>query len=430
MPQQSLSNRRFILVMSQQFVGTVLKIMTGIVLARMLSTAGFGEFNAAYGVMMIASVLAGLGLDQFIVVPFRHAITSGDFGVARGLRRFTPLCIFGAAAVSYGILLIAHVRLEHHSMVEVESFAAVLALLPLVAMRVYLTSTANTHGAAGRAMFLGRLGFQLCLLALLGVVNLIAGDEFDVLAAAAVWAGALTLVCLALWRLNRTAEHPRFKSGSRILEWASWARGTFPYWTIGLVNVTLIQAPFVVLGWIHADGVGAAMFAAADRLGQLLLVFATAAMTIFAPAIADAIETTNRSRLNSIIRRWLVVVCPVTLASVALMVTAGKSLLRLYGDQYVSGYWILVVISTAIGMTMCMAIFLSTLQYLGGGRSVVAISATWTTIGFIGMIVMGHFWAEMGVAIAQGIGFIGMYSTMACRVGYLLKTRLPNREET
>jgi len=211
---------------------------------------------------------------------------------------------------------------------------------------------------------------------------------------------------------------------------SSWARGTFSYWAIGLVNVTLIQAPFVVLGWIHADGVGAAMFAAADRLGQLLLVFATAAMTIFAPAIADAIETTNRSRFNSIIRRWFVVVFPVTLASVVLMVTAGKSLLRLYGDQYVSGYWILVIISAAIGVTMCMVIFISALQYLGGGRSVVAISVTWTIVGFIGMVVMGHFWAEMGVAIAQAIGFIGMYAAMACRVGYLLKTRLPNREET
>ena len=430
MPHQSLSNRRFTLVMSQQFVGTVLKLMTGIVLAQMLSTAEFGEFNAAYGVMMIASVLAGLGLDQFIVVPFRHAITSGDFGVARGLRRFTPLCILGAAAFSYGVLLVAHIRLEHHSMVEAESFAAVLALLPLVAMRVYLTSTANTHGAAGRAMFLGKAGFRVCLLALLGVVNLFAGDGFDVLAAAAVWASGLTLVCLALWRLNRTVEHPGFKSGPHILEWASWARGTFPYWTIGLVNATLVQAPFVVLGWIHANGVGAAMFAAADQLGQLLLVFATAAMTIFAPAIADAIEDSNRSRFNSIIRRWLVVVCPITLGSIVLMVAAGKSLLRLYGDEYVSGYWLLVIISVSIGVTMCMVIFLSALQYLGGGRWCVVISATWTAVGCIGMIVMGHFWAEMGIAIAQAIGFIGMYSTMACRVGYLLKTRLPNRAET
>ena len=150
MPHQSLSNRRFIFVTSQQFVGTMLKIMTGVVLARMLSTARFGEFNAAYGVMMIASVLAGLGLNQFIVVPFRHAISSEDFSVARGLGRFTPLCILGAAAVSYGILLVAHVQFEHHSTVEIESFSTVLVLLPLVAMRSYLTSTANTHGAAGR----------------------------------------------------------------------------------------------------------------------------------------------------------------------------------------------------------------------------------------------------------------------------------------
>jgi O-antigen/teichoic acid export membrane protein len=48
----------------------------------MLSPAAFGEFNAAYGVMMIASVLSGLGFVRYVVVPYRQAIVSGDFAIA------------------------------------------------------------------------------------------------------------------------------------------------------------------------------------------------------------------------------------------------------------------------------------------------------------------------------------------------------------
>lgn len=420
----TLSSRRFFSVMAQQLLGTVLKICTGVILAWMLSATEFGEFNAAYGVMMIASVVAGLGLNQFVVRPFRHAITTGDYSIARGLRYFIPLCIIAASAVSIGILFGTHLLYSHHSMVQVESFAAVLAMLPLVAMMSYLVSTANTHGAAGRAMFLATTGLQTALLLGLGIIWYLAGDSFGVLGAAGVWVAASFVICLALWRLNRVVEKRQFKSGPRRTNWGSWARGSFPYLILGVVTMFLIQSPFVVLGWIHANGEDAAMFAAADHLAQLLSVFGAAALAVFSPAIADAIESKDRLKYTSLIRRWWIVVCPATIVSAILISVFGSTLLGFYGDQYLAAYWLLVIIAAAIAITNCLLMFVSALQYVGGGRSVIVISAIWTVTGFAAMVVMGHYWQEMGVAITQAVAFIGMYATMMIRSSILIRRHM------
>ena len=84
-PESSPTVRRFLAVAGQQLGGTLLGFLVWVLLARMLMVSEFGEFNAAYGVAIMAGTLANLGLAQYVTVPFRTAIRSGDFSVARGL---------------------------------------------------------------------------------------------------------------------------------------------------------------------------------------------------------------------------------------------------------------------------------------------------------------------------------------------------------
>ena len=142
-------------------------------------------------------------------------------------------------------------------------FAVVLAMLPLVGIMLYFVATANTCGAPGRAMFLSVSGLQILIVIGLGATWLLDRDEFNMLDAAAVWVGAMMVVCIALWRLNLAVEPAGFKHGRETLAWRVWASGTLPFFLAGSASVMLIQAPFLVLGWIHASGREAAMFAAA-----------------------------------------------------------------------------------------------------------------------------------------------------------------------
>lgn len=419
-PESSLSIGRFLGIAGQQLIGTVVGILAGMALARMLSTAAFGEFNAAYGVMIMAAALASMGLGQYITVPFRKAMASGEFETARGLRRWIPWCILAAGALTYAIVLATHVALGSGSLVRVESFAAVLAMVPLIGLMTYLVATANTHGAAGRAMFISVSGLQLMILLGLGAAWLMKDRSFDLLDAAAIWAGATMVVCIGLWRLNLAVEPPDFKEGQHKTAWQAWAQGTLPYLLSGLVNVFLVQAPFLILGWIHADGEAAAMFAAADRLAQLLAVAGLAGTAIFLPPIADAIREGSRAGYRYLIRRWFLIVGTSNLMGIVLLAVFGQTLLGFFGSDYQHAYVLLLVVASSIGVAMVLSIFLSVVQFAGGGRTVVIVSSCWTVAGLAGMIALGDQWGAMGIAIAQGATFLGMYLTFVVRaVGFV-----------
>ena len=87
---QTPSIRTFLSIAGQQFLGIALGIGVWIMLARMLPISEFGEFTAAFGLAMLGGAFANLGLPQHVMLPFRAAIGSGDFNVARGLRRVMP----------------------------------------------------------------------------------------------------------------------------------------------------------------------------------------------------------------------------------------------------------------------------------------------------------------------------------------------------
>ena len=277
------SSRGFTLVAGQQLVGMILGFVVWALLARMLPVEDFGEFNAAFGVATMAGTLANLGIAQYVTVPFRAAIDSRRFELARGLRRVVPWCIIVAALFAYAVILSAHLMFDHGSFVRDESFAAVLALLPLIAIMLYLVAAANAHGAPGPAMFLSMPFLQIMIGIGLGSTYLVNGDAFDILDAALIWVIATTIACAMLWRLNLAVEAADFKTGPRTLAWRTWMTGAFPFFLNGTANVFLIQAPFLVLGWTHTSDRGAAMFAAADRLAQLLAVAGLAGGAMFLP---------------------------------------------------------------------------------------------------------------------------------------------------
>ena len=63
-PESTPTVRRFFAVAGQQLGGTLLGFLVWVLLARMLMVSEFGEFNAAYGVAIMAGTLANLGLAQ------------------------------------------------------------------------------------------------------------------------------------------------------------------------------------------------------------------------------------------------------------------------------------------------------------------------------------------------------------------------------
>lgn len=392
-----------------------------VLLARMLPVEEFGEFSAALGVAIMFGTLANLGLAQYVAVPFRAAISTGEFATARGLRRFVPRCIALTALLAYGVVLTTHLAVGHQSAVRDESFAAVLTLLPMIAIEIYLVAAANLHGAQGRAMFISAPLLEILIGLGLLAAWMFMSDAFDLLDAALIRAIAMTIVCILLWRLMLSAEHVGFKSGPRLMRRRTWTIGTLPYFLSTASGIVLTQAPFLVLGWIHANGREAAMFRAADLLAQGLAIAGLAGGAMFLPMLADAINARDLRSTRRVVRRWCVLVGTLNLGGLAALGIFGEDLLAFFGPQYRDAYPLLLVIGTSIGGSMTASVFLSIVQYHGGGRQVIRTSLAWSGVGLLAMLVLGSRWEALGVAVGQAGAFLGMYLTFMIRARRFLR---------
>ena len=419
------SIRGFLSIAGQQFVGIVLGIGVWIMLARMLPISEFGEFTAAFGLAMLGGAFANLGLPQYVMMPFRSAISTGDFDIARGLRRVMPWVLVGSGFTAYGVIIGAKEVFGSDCTPRQESVTTVLALLPLTVLMRYLATTAKAHGAPGRAMFL--TGPGLYLLIALGLWRAWSrkADEVCILDISTGWVAASLIVCIALWYLNLSVEHDGFKRGKGTVPWRKMLRGSFPFFLSGLGGMLLVQAPFPILGWICDEGRQAAIFAAADRLSKMLLVAYSAGTALFLPLLADAIQSGNHEHYRRLIRRWFSLTGGSSVLIFGLLALFGHSLLGLYGDAYQASYPILLVAGTWLLFTVATGIFLRVLQYGGAGMASTLICVSASVVGVAGMIGLGWIWGAMGVAIAQAIAFIGMYVMLTVKARTLVQPPKP-----
>ena len=424
-PPQIPTIRGFLSIAGQQFIGIALGIGVWIMLARILPISEFGEFTAAFGLAMLGGAFANLGLPQYVMMPFRSAISTGDFDIARGLRRVMPWLLVGSGFIAYGVIIGAKEVFGSDCTPRQESVTTVLALLPLTVLMRYLATTAKAHGAPGRAMFL--TGPGLYLLIALGLWRAWSrkADEVCILDVSTGWVAASLIICIALWYLNLSVEHDEFKRGKGTVPWRKMFRGSFPFFLSGLGGMLLVQAPFPILGWICDEGRQAAIFAAADRLSKMLLVAYSAGTALFLPLLADAIQSGNHEHYRRLIRRWFSFVGGSSLLVFGLLALFGHSLLGLYGDAYQASYPILLVAGTWLLFTVATGIFLRVLQYGGAGMASTLICVSASVVGVAGMIGLGWIWGAMGVAIAQAVAFIGMYVMLTVKARTLVQPPRP-----
>ncbi|MAH66899.1 MAG: hypothetical protein CMJ27_11015 [Phycisphaerae bacterium] len=162
------------------------------------------------------------------------------------------------------------------------------------------------------------------------------------------------------------------------------------------------------------------MFAAADRLAQLLAVAGLAGTAIFLPLLADAIQSGDPRHLRRLVRRWMRLLGTANLVGLGILVVFGGRILKIYGPEYRSAYPLLLVTGTSIGFSTTASIALSMVQYAGGGWSVIKTSLLWSVIGIVAMLVLGWAWEAMGVALGQAGAFVGMYLTFILQARSIL----------
>jgi O-antigen/teichoic acid export membrane protein len=340
--------------------GAVSVFVTQVLLARWAGPMELGIYVYAFAWCILLSTLAGFGFPMAAYRFIGEGLAHDDKGAVRGyIRRGRQFALIGGVAIA--AIGSAIVSLSAHWVPAAHREALLLALICVPIYTLMMVNGGSAHGLSWfRLAFLPDWVFRpLLLLASMVAIKL----AFGTLSAAIVMAlhlGILVVLMLSQFRLVSAGLERHFPMAQPRYETGLWVRTAIP-----LLVITLFANYFTEVNLIVAR-----IFLNDNEIGILNAALRSAFLIGFGIYAVDAITIPRASKLHasgdvSALQRLISNAVQLrfwgALAAVILLALTGKYVLALFGHQFVSGYWPLMILALA---QLIIAAFGPTVQLL------------------------------------------------------------------
>jgi O-antigen/teichoic acid export membrane protein len=372
-------------------------------LARLMSPENLGAYFLLVSIASVGAMIATLGLPLAVVRLISEAIAQGRKGRARGLITVA----FGTAVISAmvsGLLVAllggrgAETIFNSAALAEVMwlggAWLVGLALMSLVAESFRGLHDYRMAGAMGGA------GAAVLMVGALILVFLTEGWASLFLVTSL---GALSVIACALaGMLVLHRRMVRFEPPSTVSQREMLAVG-LPLLVTSLAIFVSTQADLWILG-IYRDKEEVAMYGAAVRLVQLVMMPMLMMNAVLAPAISEQFSQGHKVRLERLLRGTAVLSgLPALLALALIFIAAGPVLEWVYGNYFRAGATALFLVSAGQVVNVLTGSAAVVLMMTGHQRASMIIGAS-TGAGLIaGVLLVVNRYGINGVAAMTGI---------------------------
>ena len=318
-----------------------------ILLARWMGSFEFGIYIYAWTWVLLIGGMADLGLASAAQRLIPEYTEHRKFALLRGFlggSRWLALVIASAVA---GVGAIAVTLLSPH--LAPETIVPLYLSCPMVAMFALW----QVQGGIARSYNWVNLGLspvyvlrQLMLLVLMGLAYAF-GLPTDAVTATIV--GLITLLSVGAGQLailNRKLGD-MVESGPRVYAPRVWLATSAPIFVVEAFYLLLSYSDVIILQQYRPANEVAIYYAAVKTLALVAFIYYSVAQTI-AHKFAEYHVTGERQRLTAFVKQSVGLTFWPSLAAIILLLVFGRPLLRLYGADFVSGYYLMFII--AIGL--------------------------------------------------------------------------------
>lgn len=325
-----------------QVMGTGLKYLLQVLLARWMGAAEYGAYAYAFTWANLLAVFAGLGLTTGVLRFIPQYLAKRDWARLHGLIRRSRQLVFGAGVMLAG-LGSALLLLLQPQKVGLSTLLLGMWLVPLLALvNLQMELVRGTQRIA--------LAYAPSML-LQPVLAL--GAAFFVLKAAGVLTGVATIGVLVLallivvgvqiWGLIRAVPWEAVSVPPRY-DTFSWLRISLPLLLVSGSLIVLNQADILMIG-ILIGPKEAGIYTAATKTAALVSFVLVAVNAIAAPMISELHTKGDHEKLQQIVStaaQWMF--WPAFVAALGLVLFGGV-ILGLFGPEFSEGYWALVLLT-------------------------------------------------------------------------------------
>jgi O-antigen/teichoic acid export membrane protein len=400
----------------QTGVATVLvlaiNVATGIVSARVLGAQGRGELSALLLCPQFLSFLFTLGLPASTIVTIKRAPHKAPdlMGAALLLS-----ALMGLAAAATGFVVMPHLMKQY------DAYLVQAARTLLIFVTLGVTSTVLMAALQLRDRFVAynRVRFWQSLLTLVGLTALALLHVFRPVSGALAY--VMPTVPFFVWTLWWALREFR----PRFAEWRSQFGTLLSYgWRVHIIdagNTLFAQLDKIILVAVlvpAAFGIYVVVF----NLSRLVTTFANSAVPVLLPRTAgksatEVLAATTRAFSAVSVLTFMAALCFVLFGSVALRLV--------YGEQFISGYWVLVILSVEAAFAGGAMVLQQPYVVLNRPGTVAVFQALSLAVAALLVFALASRFGIEGAATGLLAGTCLRFVLTYCGFGWLLGLRPP-----
>ena len=402
-------------------VSALIAFVSQILLARWMGGFEFGIYIYAWTWVLLIGGMVDLGLgsaaQRFIPEYSEHkhvALLRGFLGGSRWLALViaTAIAVVGALAVT---VLAPHL----HAATIIPLYLS-CAALPIFALGQVQSGIARSYNWVNLGLTPTFVLRQVVLLVLMGLAYAF-GLPTDAVTATIVGVVALWSVTLGqLVVLNRRLA-TTVESGPKAYAVRVWLATSAPIFLVEGFYLLLTYSDVIVLQQFRPADEVAIYYAAAKTLALVAFIYYSVAQTIAHKFAAYHISG-DRKRLADFLQFSIRLTFWPSLGAILVLLALGEPLLRLFGRDFVSGYYLMFIIAIGLLARSSVGPAERLLNMLGERRACALVYAGSFSINLVLCVVLIPALGIAGAAIANAVALtvesISLFFVAKSRLGF------------
>ncbi len=325
-----------------RITGAAVTFLTQVAMARWMGAAELGVYVLAFSWLTILAVVAVAGLNGAAMRFIGRPLAVDDYSAIRGFLRRSRQISLGISLL-IALAMIALV-LSGYLGDSVHPYLYLLAAiaLPFYTLIVYYAGIANAFSWFGISFMPNNVLRPLAFfLALAGFWYL--RGHLDASVSMALHLLVIVLLGLAVAGWCERALHGRIRPAEPKYETRLWLRTALPIMFMILFSSYFPAFTVIVAGPLLTSE-DIAIFNTAFRIALLVSFGVTAIDAFVSPEMMRLYAQGEQAALKRLVNRTTRTRFLVALSAVVVFLVAGDWILGFFGDEFVEGYWILIIL--------------------------------------------------------------------------------------
>jgi O-antigen/teichoic acid export membrane protein len=401
-------------------VSAAIAFISQILLARWMGGFEFGIYIYAWTWVLLIGGMADLGLasaaQRFIPEYTEHKQFALLRGFLRGSRWLALIIASAVAAVGAIVVTALAPHIDPGTIVPLYCSCAALPMFALWQVQSGIARSYNWVNLGLTPVYVQR---QLVLLGLMGLAYAF-GLPTDAITATIV--GVISLLSVGVGQftiLNRRLAGA-VERGPNAYAVRAWLATSTPIFVVEAFYLLLSYSDVIILQQFRPANEVAIYYAAVKTLALVAFIYYSVAQTI-AHKFAEYHVTGDNKRLTAFLKQSVRLTFWPSLASILVLLALGRPLLRLFGADFVSGYYLMFIIAVGLLARAAVGPAERLLNMLGERRSCALVYGTSFALNVVLCIVLIPWIGLAGAAIASSVALVfesaGLFIVAKYRLG-------------